>query len=243
MLRPGDKTGEALNRAIEDQPVGAKYTWRCCGDDKVRAGHEARDGKVFLWTDSPVPGEEANCRCWAEAAKGAESNTKKLSSAAEARKLAILGKGKANFTLLPNPDANSNAPLYTLHFYNEVNRNDAVIKEQTKGKNVDPDLVRSIIYLETTQGYYDRMALGNETSIRPMNIKAAYWEGLGYNEKELRNPEINIEAGVKLLSGIENNMPDKTIKEIGTIYNNLGATKVSDYGVRLEKIYQEKPWQ
>ena len=71
-VRPGDDTEQAIDRAIEDQPLSAQYIWRTCGDDKVRDAHAARDGKVFSWINPPKggnPGSDHNCRCWAEPVK------------------------------------------------------------------------------------------------------------------------------------------------------------------------------
>ena len=42
------------------------YIWRTQGDDRVRGSHADREGKVFSVDDSPCPGEEYGCRCWAE---------------------------------------------------------------------------------------------------------------------------------------------------------------------------------
>ncbi len=41
------------------------YVWFTQADDKVRSTHMIRHGKTFSWNESPVPGEEENCRCWA----------------------------------------------------------------------------------------------------------------------------------------------------------------------------------
>lgn len=46
-----------------------RYIWRTAGDPRVRSEHEARDGKVFSWSDPPHdghPGEPVLCRCEAE---------------------------------------------------------------------------------------------------------------------------------------------------------------------------------
>lgn len=41
-----------------------QYTWETVGDERVRAGHAARDGRVFRWdSDDEHPGEAPNCRC------------------------------------------------------------------------------------------------------------------------------------------------------------------------------------
>ena len=48
------------------------YTWRTVGDERVRESHDAVDGMVFDWdnppgtTDYNHPGEDYQCRCWAE---------------------------------------------------------------------------------------------------------------------------------------------------------------------------------
>lgn len=47
-------------------PKSEKYVWVISGDDKVRPEHEALDGTVRSWYDSPRPGEEYGCRCHAE---------------------------------------------------------------------------------------------------------------------------------------------------------------------------------
>ena len=56
------------------------YIWRTEGDDKVRDAHAAREGKVYNWNLPPVggnPGEDYNCRCWAEPYKPHEDEVKK----------------------------------------------------------------------------------------------------------------------------------------------------------------------
>ena len=38
-------------------------------------------------------------------------------------------------------------------------------------------------------------------------------------------------------------MPDAGDEEIASVYNNLGAKKVSDYGARVKRLMKEKPWE
>jgi hypothetical protein len=66
--RPGDETEEAINREAAKTPEG-KYIWRTVDDDKVRAAHALFNGTVRDWADEPDPGEDYNCRCWAERVK------------------------------------------------------------------------------------------------------------------------------------------------------------------------------
>jgi SPP1 gp7 family putative phage head morphogenesis protein len=48
------------------------YIWRTVGDERVRDTHEEVDGQYFSWdnppseTDDNHPGEDYQCRCWAE---------------------------------------------------------------------------------------------------------------------------------------------------------------------------------
>lgn len=64
-VKPGDETITRLNNEVTSKPDGL-YLWRTAGDDNVRKAHKALDGTVRNWNDDPDPGEEFNCRCWAE---------------------------------------------------------------------------------------------------------------------------------------------------------------------------------
>jgi SPP1 gp7 family putative phage head morphogenesis protein len=63
--RPGDETVSKLSSEAGKKKSG-KYIWRTVGDSKVRDSHAELDGTVRDLADSPDPGEEFNCRCWAE---------------------------------------------------------------------------------------------------------------------------------------------------------------------------------
>lgn len=75
-----------------------------------------------------------------------------------------------------------------------------------------------------------------------MNIHAEYWKGLGYSREDLKDPRKNIEAGVRLLKAIQDRVTDPAIEKIGSVYNYLGATIVTNYGASIAQIYREKPW-
>lgn len=64
-LKPGDETVQALVRATKEKQKG-QYIWGTVGDSRVREEHAVLDGEVRSWDDFPDPGEEINCRCWAE---------------------------------------------------------------------------------------------------------------------------------------------------------------------------------
>lgn len=63
--RPRDETISKLGNEAGKKKK-RKYIWRTVGDSKVRSSHAALDGTVRDLSDSPDPGEEFNCRCWAE---------------------------------------------------------------------------------------------------------------------------------------------------------------------------------
>ncbi len=49
---------------LRHQDAGVtEYEWSTSQDERVRASHRARNGKVYKWTDVPAPGQEVNCRC------------------------------------------------------------------------------------------------------------------------------------------------------------------------------------
>lgn len=55
---------------------GEQYIWRTVKDSDVRPAHAVREGQTFSWANPPEgghPGEDYNCRCWAEAVKGQAS--------------------------------------------------------------------------------------------------------------------------------------------------------------------------
>lgn len=63
--KPDDETVRKLSSEASQKRSG-KYIWRTAGDDRVRGSHAVLNGTVRDLSDSPDPGEEFNCRCWAE---------------------------------------------------------------------------------------------------------------------------------------------------------------------------------
>lgn len=64
-LRPDDETATAINAALADAP-NSYYIWRIVEDGKARAAHAQYNRTIRSWNASPDPGEDFNCRCWAE---------------------------------------------------------------------------------------------------------------------------------------------------------------------------------
>jgi hypothetical protein len=65
---PNPKLNDILADDMQKNPQDY-YIWRTKKDDKVRSAHAEREGEIFNWHVPPTgghPGEDYNCRCWAE---------------------------------------------------------------------------------------------------------------------------------------------------------------------------------
>ncbi len=72
------------------------------------------------------------------------------------RKQAIL-ENKANvyFPVCDNKSASNEMPWNEIHQLNGVEKYNSLIVAAAKEYSLDPDLLRAIVYMETTHGYYD----------------------------------------------------------------------------------------
>ena len=163
-----------------------------------------------------------------------------------ARQRCVLDAGGCSFTLKDAPrDATAAPPWYESDNYSEVQQFNALIDPVAERVGVDPNLIRAIIYMESTHGYYDNLIAwtGQNKSILPMNVNEAYWTGV-WSRANLQNPSYNIGAGAIILRGIIANLPHGApISWVATLYNNLNATHVNSYGLAVEEIYNFKSWE
>ena len=109
---------------------------------------------------------------------------------------------------------------------------------------VNARLIYGIAYVEEGHGYYDAPlnAIGLNKSIRPMNINTDYWGNAFGTRAQLSNLQFNFNAGAELLSRITANLPaDSSVAHVATLYNNINATEVSSYGMRVQAIYDNGP--
>ena len=105
------------------------------------------------------------------------------------------------------------------------------------------------MYMETTHGNYGGVGpladlLGVSRSILPMNINVTFWGETFGSRSDLANPRNNIRAGARILRGIISNFRSPaSVAAIATLYNDLGATSVNDYGARAQVIYNSRIWE
>ena len=59
----------------------------------------------------------------------------------------------------------------------------------------------------------------------------------------LHDASKNIEAGIKLIKGIQSRLSDPTIAKIATLYNDIGESSVSRYGKTVGAYHHSKPWK
>ena len=71
------------------------------------------------------------------------------------RKEALLKDKGKNFNIALNSDADGSKPWYAIDSHSEVKPNEKIIEREAKKAGVNQDMVKAIVYLETTQGYYD----------------------------------------------------------------------------------------
>lgn len=163
----------------------------------------------------------------------------------------MLGDRPGRFVVRENPEADDSPPESAEPWvgWDATRRNADYIEQAARDHDVDPDLVRAIMWVETAhfaRGGWDSLAdyAGVSTSSLPMNIQREKWAGLiGAQPDELKDRQRNIEAGAALLRRIADRVEDPTPERIGSVWNYAGREQVSDYGAQVGRVYREKPWR
>ena len=169
------------------------------------------------------------------------------------RRRSIIENTLGAIYVAPNPEADPNAKPYHLEHVgrHQVKLHDDLIEREAKRQGIDPDLVRSVMYLENAQGWYGHLSEGmpkwapeslQSDTILPMNVSQTGWNGLGFSPQNAHNPEANVAIGTQILGKIQDRLVNPNVATIGTLYNGLGFDQVSDYGAQLQEIFDAKPW-
>lgn len=100
------------------------------------------------------------------------------------------------------------------------------------------------MYVENAQGsgYGFAETFGLASTILPMNINKNLWSGLGAQPDEFYDPEINVQMGVTLLGRIWDRVDDPTPAKVASAWNFAGHEAVSDFGARVQDVYERKLW-
>ncbi|CAA6605584.1 hypothetical protein MTBLM1_60117 [Rhodospirillaceae bacterium LM-1] len=156
----------------------------------------------------------------------------------------------AVFEIEENPDADGTAPFYRDHKRGShaVSAYGAIIEEEAKRQGVDPDLVKSIMYMENADGHKYGLndladKIGVSKSVMPMNIRPDIWGELGLTRQQAEMPEENIRASVVLIRRIQERVDNPTPEKVGTLWNNISKEKINDIGARVGAIYRGRSWE
>ncbi len=154
----------------------------------------------------------------------------------------------AVFEVADNPAADDTdplqAPLVAGYARATVARHSATIDRLADERDVDPDLVKAIMYREQAAGPLqpaaDLIRVGDTVS--PMGVNPQLWGELVDEGADPYDSETNIAAAMTLIRHIEDRLEDPAPEKIATLYNSLAKEAVSNYGARVGRYYREKPW-
>lgn len=137
-------------------------------------------------------------------------------------------------------------------FYGDViERYKDYIENSAYRHNIDPDLIRSVMVIESVYGGF-KETLGELSEIiggkpggkRPMNVRSSWAERLGWTAEDLENPEIHIDIAAEMLANIQKSLGERaTPGEVYSIYHYTGQTSVSRRGMQVQSLYERKPWK
>lgn len=232
-------------------PDQASLSDRLSIADQTQLQHPAAvddDGPTpHIANDNAEKSEGETERFYREQARLRRATPIPVVSDSDGRAACIKANGGCLFDVKDNPDADGDMPFYEASHAPEIAKYNVMIEAAGKAFQVDPDLIRAIMYMETTHGYYDKLRpwIGGENkSILPMNVNVAYWGDFVGDRDGLADPATNIRAGARMLRAIMNNLPkDAPISHIASLYNSHRAESVSNYGARVARIFDEKLWQ
>ena len=162
---------------------------------------------------------------------------------------AIKNNQPINLTIQPNLNADYKMPWYTLDFVGDyyVNKYNNQIDKYAKKYNINPDLVKAVMYTEASTGHkfgLNQLAdlIGYSGSQMPMNIRGNIWRDFNSKQYDTYNSDQNIELGTQILKNIQNSPDNPTPNRIGRLWNNTSANQINNVGARIKTVYETKPW-
>ncbi|WP_027252378.1 hypothetical protein [Photobacterium halotolerans] len=178
-----------------------------------------------------------------------KENTPPVINMAADRQKVIIDDSPAIFEITDNPNADGKQPFWESSLLNPVDSG-TVYNEMGKKYGVDSDWLKAIAYMENTHGAYDAIPPLNLviTSYRPMNVQYKTWkpiaDELGFSEWQIQyRVASNVEMAALIIKRIEARVVNPTLEKVASIYNFAGAEKTTDYGARVQAIYEAKLWE
>jgi hypothetical protein len=158
----------------------------------------------------------------------------------------ILNNTAGTIVVVANPSASGNhntAIEWTWFGQSVVKKYEEFITAESVRQGVDPNWVKSIIYMENSHGYYDAVLMGFQKTIRPMNIDKTIWAGLLPPGGSFSNDYDNIAAGITLIKRLTDRIDQPDLQKVATLYNATARDKVADYGARVDLISSNRIWE
>jgi len=132
---------------------------------------------------------------------------------------------------------------------NAVRKHDKKILKHSQKHNLDPDLVRSVMFAENARGHkgplnYAFDVMKASDSPLPMNIQKERWASLiDKKPDDMYDLDNNIEAAAILLKRIAERIDRPTPEKVGSIWQYMGREQANEFGEYIGKVYHEKPWR
>lgn len=168
----------------------------------------------------------------------------------EERQQSILSNTPARFKFAPDPNADGSDTIGTIDFLGKraVKTHNSTIEKIAKKHDVDPDLIRAIMYAENSRGPKFGLNIlgdlsGKSGSVMPMNINPKIWGPLIENARGLTDSRKNIEAATILIKRISGRLENPTPAAVGSVWIYSGRETTHDFGAYIGRIFNEKPWK
>ncbi len=241
------------------------YEWRSEADGCDECTQY--DGQMFTLDNAPIMHPNCKCRLVANIdgeqvsvsvgelskQKYEEQNNQKIINGnnlnAEERINALKTGKKIFINLADNQNATINrkwqhSPTLGIIY---VNKYTPLIEKYSQQYNLDADVAKAILYSEASDFHdFGANMLADyakaSTSVWPMNIQGKTWGNFQGKQYDVYNPEQNIELGIRVLKSLYDAVPDKDIAKVATLWNQTGASQVTDYGRRAKEYYNNKYW-
>ncbi len=130
-----------------------------------------------------------------------------------------------------------------------VQKHDKRILKYSQKHNIDPDIVRAVMFAENARGHKGGInasmdIIKKSESPLPMNIQKNRWGSLiDKKPEDLYDPDNNVEAATVLLRRISGRVEKPTAAKIGSIWHYTGTEKTDEFGKYVGRVYEEKPWR
>lgn len=130
-----------------------------------------------------------------------------------------------------------------------VHEHNGRILKYAQKYNVDPDLVRSVMFAENSRGHYVGAnyvadVVKKSGSPFPMNIQKDRWaELIDKKPEDLYNPDNNVEVATVLIRRITDRIERPTPEEVGSIWHYIGREKTDEFGESVGYVYRGKSWR